>query len=210
MGAFYSPGGVGGPAITFMLLKGAGVTASNGLAILIVDKVMTALVAVVSMIIFVSIFNSMNFEINSYFMLSIFASSALGIFLLTYKPLRVKIVEILRDICLFKSHPSVLFFNLLVSVLVFGLCGLQYLLAFGALSITVDNPMLIISSYGVFVAINYLPISVGGIGINELVALALWRNLSLSSESIIAAFIVLRLFALMSALSAAILGAVLK
>lgn len=211
MGAFYSPGGIGGPAITLMLLKNHGVKASNAFAILLVDKLITAFVAGSSIILFSFLFVLDGYQIglNKIYWISVVIAT-ISILIFFCPPIKLRLINLWGEIKVLGNFPGALIVNFSLSCLNFICCGIQYLLAFLAIHIFVENPFLVISSYGVFVAVNYLPISIGGIGLNEVLAISLWRDLHLSSESVIATFLVLRVFALISALIAAFLGAAIK
>lgn len=202
-GSYYTPGGMGGIGIVVYMMKREGVKLSDSAVVVLMDKVITLAVAVLFSVIYLLAY-SRGWPVMRWNWLTILALlSVLGIAVMLsrrkFSPLAQKIKESIR--CYARQY-SPLLANSVITMGNYCLTTLAIALAFSAAGVTVSmtNLEVILVSCGILGLINMLPISFNGIGVGEMAAVYLWAESGLSSEEILAAFIVWRIFALVTTL----------
>ena len=196
-GSAITPGGVGGMATVVYMLKQSGVKLKDIMGTIFVDKIITFVVALIFLIAYICIFKEINFEwINSIF----YGICIIIIMLAVSRKSRLIALRMLSGVKKYSNRISILFVNFLLTIILFAVCSCQYIIGFKALGIDIKDPLLIVISYGIFIIINLLPITISGIGLGEVAALFLWSSLELSSESILAVMIALRFFSIISSI----------
>jgi uncharacterized membrane protein YbhN (UPF0104 family) len=102
---------------------------------------------------------------------------------------------------IFKQFPSTIITNLIITVVQFCVNACHYLVAFRALHAHAPPFVDILASYGPLSLLGYLPFTIAGAGVSDAAAVVFWKRPTLSSEEIIAAFMVMRLFLFIGALA---------
>ncbi|MBI5937546.1 MAG: flippase-like domain-containing protein [Betaproteobacteria bacterium] len=198
-GSYYTPGGVGGVATVMYLISREGAGLKDAAVAVFMDKGITLVIALLSLCTYFVFFAHTRADIEWQLIgvIAIFlAGFSLAVFMSGW--LRERLLKIIDRMRCYSGHAPVLGMNLAVTLGIFGLSALQYLVAFQALGLRVEEPLLIFISYGVLIIINYLPIAFGGIGLGEVSALFLWSEMGLTSEQILAALLIVRLFTLLA------------
>jgi len=111
---------------------------------------------------------------------------------------RLKLRSVYVRIAVFRHHPWIVLANVLITTGIFLLSASQFLLAFKALDVHAPDFSRLLVSYGPISIMGYLPFTVSGAGVSEALAIAIWTGPKVGSEEIIAAFVIARLFTLIS------------
>lgn len=200
-GAYYTPGGVGGLGVVVSMMSREGVGLKDSTVAVLVDKGVTLLVATVFLLVYVLAFQSGGLVVQWHGLAAlVFLAAILAVAMLASPWVRQSAAKIIDRARRYSGHYRLFAINILITLGIFGLSALQFFVAFAAVGIEVADWLLILVSYGVLLLINYLPITFGGIGLGEVAAVFLWASLGLASEQILAAFLVVRLFTLVSTL----------
>ncbi len=201
VGAFYTPGGIGGMGIIVYLMTRSGVNLKDASIVVLIDKQISGCVALFFLMIYVINYPINDISIN-WNMLSILIISLVVFGLSLFSKLVRKVVRgVLTRVNIYKNHVRLLILNVFLTVGIYSVNVFVYIVCFYTVGIVIPDINLIFLTYSIFMLINYLPISIGGIGVGEFTAIILWSSMGLSSEQILAGFIVMRGFALVSSLS---------
>lgn len=199
-GSYYTPGGVGGVAtIAYMISKEAGL--KDAAVVVFMDKAITLLVASLLMGVYGVFFAQVPIGI-AWGVFGLVLAAMAGLMAAMYLSgwLRERALKTLeRARCYWGSMP-VLGANLVITLGIFLLSSMQYMAAFRAIGLPVEDPILIFISCGILLIINYLPIAFGGIGLGEVSAVFLWGGMGLTSEQVLSAMLTVRVFAFLATL----------
>ena len=199
IGSNLTPGGVGGIATLIFKTNQAGVKIKTCIVAVFVDKLLTLFVALIGIATYITQFGQIKFDFNSNVYLTIAACLLIGIMLaLSLNRLRSIFLKFIGYFNSYSVSFDILLVNLLCTVIIFFINGMQYLLAFHAVGIDFPSPIKIFLTYGVFLIINYLPITVSGLGLSEVAALYLWTGLGIGMEQVVSALVIVRLFSLVA------------
>jgi uncharacterized membrane protein YbhN (UPF0104 family) len=108
------------------------------------------------------------------------------------------IQKIVKSSWCYAREKKIMAMNLFVTLVILSSSAMLYVIGFSAVNIYIDNWLVMIAFYGIIIIVNYLPITLGGIGLGELVSVYLWGHLGILSEKVLAAFVIIRCFALLS------------
>lgn len=200
IGAYYTPGGVGGVGTLAFLLNREGVGLKDSTVVLLLDKAITLSVALCSLCLYVALVPG-RAEISLEWFALLALALVLGYLVLRkFSRLHLMFVKILQRLWVYHKGLHIVLLNIVLSTMIFLLSVFQFLLMARAMGVEVVNVLLLVVSYGALQIINYLPISFGGVGVGEVAAIYLWQSAGLTSEQVIAIFVVVRVFTLLSTL----------
>tara|TARA_Y100000991_G_C21950013_1_gene339321 strand:- start:665 stop:1432 length:768 start_codon:yes stop_codon:yes gene_type:complete len=201
LGAYYTPGGIGGIGIIVYMMSRNGINIKDASIVVLINKIISLFVILFFFTIYLLIYPFSDFDTNwelLFFFIIFLVLMALSFF---SKLVRDLIKSVLIRIYTFKNHYRVILLTVFLTIGVYFLNVLCYITCFYAVGISIPDFHLIFLTYSIFMIINYLPISFGGIGIGEVAAIVLWSTMGLSTEQILSGFIVVRGFTLISSLS---------
>jgi len=200
-GVYYTPGGIGGLGGMMFLMSREGLGLKDSAIVVVVDKTITLIVALLFMAVHLHVYYSGGLEVKWYGLAAlIFLVAAGAAAMLTSGLVRQSAATIVDRLRCYGGHYRLLSANMIITIAIFGLQGLQFYGAFSAVRIEVTDWLLILSSYGVMAIIGQLPITLGGIGLSEAAAVLLWAGLGMGTEQILAVFLLIRLFTMISTL----------
>jgi glycosyltransferase 2 family protein len=201
-GVYYTPAGSGGIAFVTYMLKKEKVPAERSLCSLFVDKLVTVSIALGSFIILTA-FGIADRKIAldtrraGMIIVGILATFAL---LFTIPSAKRRVHVLMENVACFRNHWDALLINVVITIAVYTLNALQFLVAFAALRVPAPAFSRLLASYGSLALLGYLPFTISGAGVIEAAAVVLWRGSSENSEQIIAVVLMTRVFALTSSL----------
>lgn len=194
-----TPGGVGGIAAILYKTNESGIKIKACMTALFIDKLVTLFIAFITLGIYIVFWSSIDL-ISKWIML--LASLSLVIFtislVLLIEPFRMVLLRIIKRIPSYAGLLQVIAKNITITSLIFFISGMQYLLAFYSVGVEFPDPKLIFLTYGALLLINYLPISISGIGLTEITVLYLWVGPGIEAEQVISALIIVRVFSIFS------------
>lgn len=198
-GSYYTPGGMGGVGVMFYMMRREGVGLKDSTVVLLVDKGITLIVALLFTAAYLGFYYGGGFGID-WPKLAVFGAVVTLAAMTALKLQRVRepLEKIIARIGCYWGQYGVLSANLLITVGIFTLSAAQFIVAFYAIGIEAIDWRMVLASYGVLLLLNYMPITFGGIGLGEASAVFLWSGLGLTSEQIIAVFLLSRMFTLLA------------
>jgi len=200
---YYTPAGSGGLAYFIYALKKHYVPVENSATCFVLDKIITVLLAVLSFgILAVFKLHASYFSLSRTRLASILLLITLGGSVLwAFPALRGLVRSFGCRLMVFKQFPSAIITNVIITTAQFCVNAGHFLVAFRAIHAQAPPFGVLLISYGPLALLGYLPFTISGAGVSDAAAILLWKQPSLSSEEIIAAFMVLRLFLLIGALT---------
>lgn len=201
VGGHYTPGGVGGLGMMVYLMARDGVGLKDSAVVVFVNKLVTLLVALLFLPVYVFVYHGGNIDIKFHWLLVFgLAAAAIAVAILISTKVRQSVQKIAARLWCYSGQVPLLLGTVVVTVCIFSFASMQFLVAFSAVGVNVDDGLLILVTYGLLLLINYLPITFGGIGLGEAAAVVLWSGLGITSEQILAGYLVMRVFVLLSTL----------
>lgn len=198
-GAYYTPGGIGGVGTLVSMMSREGVGLKDSIVAVLADKVVTVSVAALFTAVYLLVYQSGALTVNWYglgALASLAVFGAMAFFASAW--VRESVAKIFDRLRCYRGHYRLLATNIIITVAIFALQALAFIVVFSSLGIVVTDWLLILVSLGMLSLINYLPITFGGIGLGEAAAVLLWAGLGLTSEQILAGFVVARISILIS------------
>ena len=193
-GTYYTPGGLGGMGIMIYMLRKEGVSVKDSTIIVFVDKIITAAVAATLACFAFRALVPIELIIKYlYVCLILVALGTISLFGLVRLPWIKNKIHMFWDFS--KEHKKaykLLLLNIFFTLLILSVSTLQHIVAFYVVGVPLDNWALILAFYGVILIVNYLPISIGGIGVAEFIAVFMWGTIGVESEQVLAAFFISR------------------
>jgi uncharacterized membrane protein YbhN (UPF0104 family) len=198
-GAYYTPGGIGGLGSLVFMMSREGVGLKDSIVAVMADKVVTLIVALLFTAVYLLVYHSGAlavkwYELAALALLAMFGAVAMSVSTWARESAR----KIFDRLGCYRGQYGLLLANMIITVSIFGLVTTQFIVAFSAVGIEVTDWRLILVSYGILLLINHLPITFGGIGLGEAAAVLLWAGLGITSEQILSAFLLTRVFTLVS------------
>ena len=200
-GAFYTPGGIGGMGILMYMMSNKGVDIKDSGVVVLVDKQITGIVAIIFMTVYLIVYPINKLLVNWEMIITLIIIAILIVVISFFSKLvRTVFKSIVSRVYLYKDHYPILLTNLILTIGIYSLNVLQYIACFYAIGVPIPDWQLIFFTYSLLLLINYLPISIGGLGVGELTGVVLWTVMGLTSEQILSGFVILRFFAFISTL----------
>ena len=200
LGVYYTPGGSGALAFLVYMLKKEGVEPEDSTSCFLLDKFITLAMAVCSFIILLFFYTRTWIVALDVTKAALSAGGilALSLIALAFRATRRFAVLLVDRIAIFRRYPMIVLTNLVITAGVFFLSACQFYFVFRALDLKPPEFSRLLISYGPISIMGYLPFTISGAGVSETVAVAMWRGPGLGSEEIIAAFLVARIFTLVT------------
>ncbi len=208
---YFTPAQVGGPISLAVSLRDKDVKFSQSTSVLLLDKTISLFVAcglgVVGVqkalestpIIYIGA------RLSCFLELGILSLLMIGILYLLVRKLKVvqwleeRGLSVVKCLALYRYHWKYLVLNLFVSIVV--QCGLSliWVTSFDAIGKTVYFTTMITTVPAINV-IAYLPITIAGLGTQEVTAIALWKHVGISGGEALSAFVFSRVLTLLTSL----------
>lgn len=199
VGVYYTPGGIVGLGGVIYMMSRDGVGLKDSTVTVLANKGIMLIAAVLFLAIYLGVYFSGELVVIWYGLVVLVLVTVLGmvaIFASVWA--RQTVAKIIDRVRCYRGHYLLFTANAVITIGLFALSALQIIGCLSAVGIEVKDYWLIFFSYGALPLINQLPITFGGLGVGEAAAVFLWSELGAPSEQILAAFILMRIFTLVS------------
>jgi uncharacterized protein (TIRG00374 family) len=214
---YFTPGSIGAPISLTLNLRKESIGMAQSAAAFMVDKVLTLVVVVCFGCIgiwFAFSGEALHPAVGQLFVYAayvLFAAALVGTGIVVAR--HISILQRLYDIAarvwkamsIYRDHKSSLALNLGITVVMQCVWALLWLIVFHGLGMQVQFLGLLTTVPAVSF-VGYLPVSVGGLGTQEVTAIALWAHAGILAESALSAFLVSRILTLITAVALIIVG----